>query len=52
MSIDEWINIVKDVGFPILIVMYFMFRLNKSFCQLEKTVRDLIQEVNEKKSEG
>lgn len=48
MSIDEWINIAKDVGFPILIVTYFMFRLNKSFCQLEQTVNNLVQEIREK----
>lgn len=52
MSIDDWIKMGKDVGFPILIVMYFMIRLNKSFCRLEQTVRSLVQEIHEKKGEG
>lgn len=47
MSLDAWINLGKDVGFPILIAIYFMFRLNRSFSHLEQAVRNLVQEIHE-----
>jgi hypothetical protein len=48
MSVVECVKTVQDVGFPVLIVMYLMFRLNKRFTHLEQTVRNLVNEIREK----
>lgn len=36
MTVVEWVKTVQDVGFPILIVIYILFRLNKTFIDLNK----------------
>ncbi|WP_010531814.1 YvrJ family protein [Lentibacillus jeotgali] len=48
MSFVDWVKMVQDVGFPILVVIYLMFRLNKRFSHLNQTVRSLVKKIREK----
>ncbi|GGJ97143.1 hypothetical protein GCM10007063_19450 [Lentibacillus kapialis] len=48
MSFVDWVKLVQDVGFPIFIVLYLMFRLNKRFGRPDQVVRHLIKKIREK----
>ncbi len=42
----DWINMLGNVGFPIVLVFYLLIRLEKSFEQLEDVIESLINEIN------
>lgn len=48
MSFVEWVKMVQDVGFPLLIVIYIMFRLTKRFSRLDQMLRHLVNKIREK----
>lgn len=44
-----WINLIGNLGFPIVITFYLLVRLEKNFNQLEQVVEELIFEIRKKK---
>ncbi|MED4205806.1 YvrJ family protein [Neobacillus mesonae] len=41
----EWVNIIGNVGFPIVLVFYLLARLEKGFTRLELVIKELVDEV-------
>ena len=53
MMVTDWINLIQDVGFPIFVVVWFMFRTEKiiqanteAIIALSAVVRELCEQVN------
>ncbi|OXS72960.1 YvrJ family protein [Domibacillus enclensis] len=44
----EWVNLLSNVGFPVLLVFYLLVRIEKSFEQLEDAIENLLNEINRK----
>lgn len=42
MDYIDWIKMVPDVGFPIVLVFYLLYRLEKSMEHLQDMLEDLI----------
>ncbi|MED0676543.1 MULTISPECIES: YvrJ family protein [Aneurinibacillus] len=48
MEPSEWINFIRQVGFPIAVTFYVLLRLEKSFQQLSENVQDMIDEMRKR----
>lgn len=46
---EPWISLIGNVGFPIAVTFYLLFRLEKNFNQLEQVVEELIREIQRRK---
>ncbi|GHH99592.1 YvrJ family protein [Neobacillus kokaensis] len=45
----EWVNIIGDVGFPIILVFYLLARFEKRYTGLELEIKELVDEVKKGK---
>lgn len=43
-----WINMIGNVGFPIVLVFYLLVRLERSFQRLESIIEILISEIRKR----
>ncbi|WP_246147373.1 YvrJ family protein [Aneurinibacillus danicus] len=48
MDPSEWINLIRNVGFPIVVTFYLLLRLEKSFHQLSEAVQDMMDEMRKR----
>ena len=39
---QEWINLISNVGFPITIALYVLFRLEKTVQENTRAIREMI----------
>ncbi len=44
-NLPNWIDVLSNVGFPIVLVFYLLIRLEKSFNQLEEAIESFVNEV-------
>lgn len=49
MEPTSWINLIGNLGFPIVITFYLLMRLEKNLNQLERVVEELILEIQKKR---
>lgn len=45
-NITEWMNILGNVGFPIAITVYLLFRFDRRIEELETVIQDLSEAIN------
>lgn len=45
-NITEWMNILGNVGFPIAITVYLLFRFDRRIEALETVIQDLSEAIN------
>ncbi|GAH54471.1 unnamed protein product [marine sediment metagenome] len=43
---DEWVEILSNVGFPIFVALYFMFRVEKKIDRLIEVVERGLARLN------
>ncbi|KKB34146.1 YvrJ family protein [Bacillus thermotolerans] len=37
----DWLNMISDVGFPILVTFYLLYRIETKIDQLSQSIKDL-----------
>ncbi|QAS54868.1 YvrJ family protein [Halobacillus litoralis] len=42
MTPDNWLDLISNLGFPVVVTFYLLFRLEKSFQKLEESVDELL----------
>ncbi|GED17952.1 YvrJ family protein [Aneurinibacillus migulanus] len=45
---SEWINLIRNVGFPIVVTFYLLLRLEKGFQQLSEEVQNMMNEMRKR----
>lgn len=48
MEINEWMNIISTIGFPIFITLYILVRLESKMDKLNESIVELSNAINNK----
>jgi YvrJ protein family len=47
-NLSDWITLLRDVGFPIVISVYLLLRFEKKIDNLSATIKELKQAIQKK----
>lgn len=45
MDVYEWMKVIHDFGFPIMLTIYLLFKFEKRIESLEEVVKEIVNEV-------
>ena len=48
MDYSQWIELVKDIGFPIVVAFFVLFRLNGTLDKLRHSINGLSKEMQDR----
>ncbi|UOQ92095.1 YvrJ family protein [Halobacillus shinanisalinarum] len=48
MTIESWITLAGNVGFPVVVSFFLLFRLDQCLHNLDKSIDELTKEVRKK----
>ncbi|UOR13767.1 YvrJ family protein [Halobacillus amylolyticus] len=48
MTIESWITLAGNVGFPVVVSFFLLFRLDQCLQNLDKSIDQLTEEVRKK----
>ena len=45
MNISDWMTMINDFGFPIMLTIYLLFKFEKRIESLEEVIKEVVNEV-------